>query len=244
MKKTRRKSRPFSVCGVEFSGPTKCVEYTRAIVSSYRDGEMMSAEHTAFMFDLIVRRHDAPDEKLIPGRIDEIVGVRVRHQSGCPQFGAAKSNVNHCRVVYSGGEEIDFSWKGCCEGSFSPARDADHALRRAAESHVREYKRRRFAAVGGMPTCDETGVPLTYESCQVDHYPLTWVAVRDRFLAAEGIALSEIKVVPVVPEGGCVLEDAGLLERFQRHHDAVATLRLVHTTVNQKSWRDDLAIRK
>lgn len=204
---------------------------------------MMSAEHAGFMFDLIARRHDTPDEKLIPGRIDEIVGIRVRHQSGCPQFGSAKSNVNHCRVVYSGGEEIDFSWKSCCQGSFSQARDADHAFRRAAEPHVREYKRRRFAAVGGMPTCDKTGVALTYQSCQVDHYPLTWVALRDRFLAGEGIEISGVEVVPVIPEGGCTLADLALMRRFQRHHESKATLRLVTTEVNRTSWRDKEAIR-
>jgi hypothetical protein len=244
MSATKKKSEPFSVCGVWFKNPTRCVEYTRAIVASYTDGAMMSAEHAAFIFDLIVRRHDEPDDKLVPGRIDEIVGIRVRHQSGCPQFGRSKTNVNHCMVVYSDGQEIDFSWKKCCEASFSAARDADHALRRAAEPHVREYKRRRFSAVGGMPACDATGVPLAFQSCQVDHYPLTWVAVRDRFLASNGITLESIETVQVVPDGGCVLKDDELLRRFQQHHEAVATLRLVHTTVNQRSWRDSGAIRK
>lgn len=243
MPATRKKSEPFSVCGVEFKNAARCVEYTRGVVSPYADGAMMSLEHASFMFDLIVRRHNDPDDKLLPGRLDEIVGVRVRHHSGCPQFGKSKTNVNHCLVVYSDGQEIDFSWKSCCESSFSPARDADHALRRAVESSVREYKRRRFAAVGGAPSCDATGVPLAFQSCQVDHYPLTWKALRGRFLESIGIALESIETLPIVPEGGCVLKDEVLLKRFQQYHDANATLRLVHTAVNQRSWRDKEAIR-
>ena len=35
----------------------------------------------------------------------------------------------------------------------------------------------------------------------------------------------------------------GLLERFQKHHQAKATLRLVSTEVNRRSWRDKEAIR-
>ena len=205
---------------------------------------MITRDDFQFLADLIIRRHKSPDEKFVPGRVEEVVGIRVRHESGAPQFGNARTNRNHCRIVYSCGEEIDFSWKSCCEGSFSAARDADHALRRSAEPQVREYKRRRFSAVGGMPTCDETGEPLTFQSCQVDHYPLTWVALRDRFLAAESLRLEDIKTVEVVPEGGCRLADSELSGRFQRHHMASATLRLVSIKVNQRSWRDKEAIRK
>lgn len=239
----KRKRHKFSVCGVEFGSAKAAVEHTRAIVSSYEDGQMMSGEHARFMLDLIARRHDEPNEKLVPGRIDQIVGIRVKHQSGCPQFGRSKTNVNHCVVVYADGHEIDFSWKSCCEGTFSDARDADHAFRRAVEPQVREYKRRRFFAIGGLPTCDATGVPLTFEGCQVDHHPLTWKALVARFLEQEGISLNGVKTVPVVPEGGCVIADSELEDRFASFHESNATLRLVTPEVNRRSWRDDDAIR-
>lgn len=239
----KRKRHKFSVCGVAFGSAKAAVDHTRAIVASYEDGQMMSADHRAFMFDLIARRHNEPDEKLVPGRIDQIVGIRVRHQSGCPQFGRSKTNVNHCVVVYADGQEIDFSWKSCCEGTFSDARDADHAFRRSVEQQVRAYKKRRFFAVGGLPACDATGVPLTFEGCQVDHHPLTWKALLSRFLEQEGVALDDIKTIPVVPEGGCVLADADLADRFAAFHEANATLRLVTSAVNRRSWRDAAAIR-
>lgn len=239
-----KKKKSVAVCGVEFKSAAALARHTRSVIESYQDGQMMSSEHAAFVFDLIARRHDKPDEKLIPERIGELVGIRVRHQSGCPQFGKSRTNRNHCLVVYADGTEIDFSWVGCCTGSFSPERDANHALRRAAEPHVREFKKRRFMAVGGNPTCDETGDALTWESCQVDHYPLTWAAMVDEFLAVEGIAIGDIPVVSVVPEGGCRLADQEFAERFERFHQARATLRLVSTAVNQRSWRDDGAIRR
>lgn len=236
------KRQPILVAGVEFKSAAALTRHARSIVERYADGEMMNEPDFRFMADLIIRRHDTPDEKFVPGRIDEVCGIRVRHESGMPRLGKSATNRNHCYVVYDNGDEIDFSWKKCCEGSFSPAKDADHAMRRAAESHVRAYKRMRFMPVGGNPVCDATGEPLTREGCQVDHWPVTWTAVRDRFLAAEGIRLEEVRTVSV-PEGGCVMEDAGLMERFQKHHQATATLRLVTTEVNRRSWRDEEAIR-
>ena len=230
------------IFGMEFKSAAALARHTRSIVERYGDGAMMVEQDFRFLADLIIRRHNAPDEKLIPGRIDEIVGIRVRHESGMPKMGRTPTNRNHCYVVYDNGDEIDFSWKKCCEGSFSKSRDADHALRRAAEPHVRSYKRIRFMPVGGNPTCDATGVALSREACQVDHWPVTWTAVRDRFLAAECLRLEDIETVSS-PEGGCTLADPALLDRFQRHHQATATLRLVTTEVNRRSWRDKEAIR-
>lgn len=234
--------KPIAVLGISFKSAAALTRHTRAIVERYGDGQMMSEQDFRFLADLIIRRHDAPDEKFLPGRIDEVIGIRVRHESGMPKMGRTASNRNHCYVVYENGDEIDFSWKKCCEGSFSAARDADHAFRRAAEPHVRSYKRRRFLPVGGNPTCDATGVALSRDGCQVDHWPLTWTAVRDRFLATEGLKLEDVKTIES-PEGGCTIADAGIAERFLRHHEATATLRLVVTAVNRRSWRDKEAIR-
>lgn len=233
-----------NIGGKEFKSAAALTRYARSVVESYEDGQMMRVDDFYFFADLVIRRHDTPDEKFVPGRIEDITGIIVRHESGCPHFGRSATNRNHCRVVYSCGEEIDFSWKSCCEGTFSAAGDANHALRRAAEPHVREYKRRRFSAVGGSPCCDATRSPLTFRSCQVDHYPLTWVALRERFLDQESLRLEDIRTVQVVPEGGCRLEDKVLEDRFQKYHLSTATLRLVTVEVNRSSWRNTEAIRK
>lgn len=233
---------PITIRGIDFKSKAALTRHTRCIVEGYQDGEMVSEDHFWFIAELVIRRHDSPHEKFVPGRWDEVTGIRVRHQSGMPHMGNSPSNRNHCYVVYADGSEIDFSWRKCCEGSFSAAKDADHALRRAADPLVRAYKRRRFSPVGGNPSCDATGVPLTHAGSQVDHYPLTWVAIRNRFLGEQGLLLEDVETQPV-PEGGCVLKDKELLERFQKYHEAVATLRLVTTEVNRGSWRDKDAIR-
>lgn len=238
------RKQPIAVCGISFKDKSALTRYVREIVESYKCGEMMAEPHARFLFDLILSRHNEPDKKLIPGMIGQVVGIKVLHEAGCPKYGKSRTNRNHCRVVYSSGEEIDFSWKKCCEGSFSVERDADHALRGAAEPHVREFKKQRFVGVGATPHCEATGVPLTWDSCQVDHYPLTWVALRDRFLVAESLILGDIKTEAVVPEGGCRLADKDLEARFQQFHNAEATLRLVSIEVNARSWRDAAAIRK
>lgn len=228
--------------GVSFRNNAELKRHVAAIVSAKADGELLPEAEFGFVVDLIRRRHAAPDEKLIPSLADQVVGIRVRHQSGCPQWGRSKTNVNHLFVVYADGSEIDFSWRRCCENDFSPERDADQAMRRAVVPDIIAYKKERFLPVGGQRTCAVTGADLSWGTCQVDHWPLTWVAIRDRFLADEGVGLGDVAVTKH-PLGGHILADARFAERFIGFHRREAKLRLVTAEVNRKSWRDKEAQR-
>ena len=239
-----RKAREKVVIGsAEFSSRTALERHARSVVEKYASGELMSDEDRDFMLNLIQARHKKPETKILQGLEDQIVGVKVRHGDGLPHYGTAVTNRNHCFVAYADGGEIDFSWKRCCTGDFSHDDDVNRAMRRAVAPQVHDYKILRFGPHrGGSVTCDATGVAVAWNECQIDHYPLTFVAVRDRFLAAEQTTIAAIQVKPD-GRGGCVMADDGLLLRWQLFHQAEATLRLVSTEENRRSWRTEGATR-
>jgi len=228
-----------TVRGNVFASKAALERYCRTVIGRYREGEVMRDEDGIFFLSLILERHDCPEDKIIVGLEDEIIGIRVRHNSGYRLYGAAETNVNHLFVAYAGGFERDFSWKKCCHG-FKPEAVATAAMRRAVWEQVAAYKRLRFLA--GSVTSDSSGEPLDWPSARVDHFPKTFAWLRDTFLAGESLALAGI-ATKSDPAVGVAMADDGLLERWAAYHDAHKTLRLVSARENEISWREKGAIR-
>jgi len=229
------------VMGVRFASAAALERHCREIIMGYAAGELMGSDHAIFFLSLILERHDAPHEKILPGLEDEIVGIRVRHNDGYKFYGSSKTNVNHLFVAYQGGLEIDFSWKKCCSG-FKPEAVATAAMRRAVADQVIQYKRLRFVSSGGSVTSDGDGRALDWGSVCVDHYPNTFAFLRDSFLAKEGLRLVDVETKSD-PKCGVAMADDALRERWESYHDAHKTLRIVSVEENTKSWRDKGAIR-
>jgi hypothetical protein len=232
---------PIQVGGETFATKAAMERRCREIVSGYEDGQMASKEHAMFLLDLIMRRHERPEEKILPGLEDELTGIRVRHRSGHSVYGESATNVNHTFVCYANGREIDFSWKKCC-GGFSQKALATQAMRRAIADQVAQYKRWRYAAGSGSVTCDATGAPLPWGDARVDHWPVTFAFLRDSFLSREGVLLESIKTASD-PVCGVAMADHELRARWQTYHDTQKTLRLVVVRENELSWRKEGAIR-
>ena len=232
---------PIVVGGEEFASKAAIERRCREIVSGYGDGEMATPEHGLFLIDLILKRHDRPEDKILAGLEDEVAGVKIRHHSGHAVYGKSSTNVNHTFVVYANGREIDFSWKKCCNG-FSLAAIATQAMRRAVGDQVAQYKRWRYAAGSGSVTCDATGAPLPWGDARVDHWPVTFAFLRDSFLSREGSLLESIETASD-PVCGVAIADHDLRSRWQSYHDTQKTLRLVVVRENELSWRKEGAIR-
>jgi hypothetical protein len=232
---------PAKIRGEQFSSNAAIERRCREIISSYSDGEMMSEDHSLFMLELILVRHESPHEKIIPGLEHEIEGVRVRHSSGHSLFGGSKTNVNHTFVAYSGGNEIDFSWKKCCSG-FKKESQATQAMRRAVANQVADYKRWRYASGSGSVTSDASGSPLAWRDANVDHYPITFASLRDAFLSQEGLTLADVETRSDAV-CGVAIKDKTLEEKWSLFHMANKTLRLVSAKENAASWREEGAIR-
>jgi hypothetical protein len=228
-----------TVRGKEFASKAALERYCRTIIERYGDGEVMRDEDGMFFLSLILERHDCPQDKIIIGLEDEVIGVRVRHNSGYRLYGASETNVNHLFVAYAGGFERDFSWKKCCLG-FRPEAVATGAMRRAVWEQVAAYKKLRFLA--GSVTSDSSGEPLDWSSARVDHYPKTFAWMRDTFLTKEGLSLADV-ATKSDPEVGVSMADDCLRERWAVYHDATKTLRLVSVRENETSWREEGAMR-
>lgn len=232
---------PIEIGCESFASAAALERRCREIVSGYADGEMASHAHVMFLLDLILCRHERPDEKILPGLEDELVGIKIRHSSGHAIYGKSKTNVNHTFVCYANGHEIDFSWKKCCSG-WSRKAQATSAMRRAISDQVAQYKRWRYANSGGSVTCDASGKPLPWGDAAVDHWPVTFAYLRDSFLARESLELESVKTESD-PVCGVAMKDTGLRSRWQAFHDAAKTLRLVSVKENGVSWRNEGAIR-
>lgn len=218
------------VGGIEFASKAALERHCRGIISKCCDGELMP--ESEFMLNLIRERHCTPWEKIIPGLEDQIVGVRVRHESARALIDHGKQN--HTFVAYATGHEIDFSWPQCCKG-FSVRSWSNAAMRKAIEPDVVAYKKMRF--LSGSVTSDASGVPLTWDECAVDHYPVTYWELRDRFLSHKGIALDEVETVNA-PRGGSLLGDEEFSKEWVLFHKANAKLRLVTPEENKRSWKE------
>jgi hypothetical protein len=232
---------PAIVRGQEFASKAALERHCREIISGYGGGELVKPAHAMFFLSLILERHDRPDDKILPGLEEQVIGIRVRHGDGYRFYGKSPTNVNHLFVAYENGMEIDFSWKKCCSG-FKPEAVATSAMRRAVADQVCEYKRLRFLSAGGSVTSDSSGEPLDWGSSRVDHYPKTFAFLRDSFLAGEGISLATVATRSDERCGNAMADDA-LRERWASYHDKHKTLRLVSARENETSWREEGAIR-
>lgn len=227
------------VQGREFASKAALERYCRSVVQGYADGDIMREQDGMFFLSLILERHERPQDKIVFGMEDEVLGVRVRHGSGCEFYGKSGTNVNHAFVVYADGHERDFSWKKCCQG-FKPEAVATSAMRRAVIGQVVAYKKMRFLA--GSVTSDAGGGALDWPSARVDHYPRTFAWLRDSFLAAESITLADV-ATKSDERAGVVMSDAAMRGRWEAYHDAHKTLRIVSVRENETSWREEGAIR-
>jgi hypothetical protein len=218
------------VAGVEFASKAALERHCRQIVAECGDGEIMP--ESGFMLNMLRQMHHSPWEKILPGLEGQIIGVRVRHESAAGLICYAVKN--HTFVAYSTGMELDFSWVKCCRG-FSVRSWGNEAMRRAVHKDIVSYKKLRF--LHGCVVSDASGTPLTWDGCQVDHYPVTYAELRDRFLSDTGMSLERVATLND-PMGGSLLADEGFAKAWVLFHQANATLRLVTPKENQTSWKE------
>lgn len=219
-----------TVAGVEFASKAALERHCRQIIAACGDGEIMP--ESRFMLNMLRQMHRSPWEKILPGLEDQVIGVRVRHESAAGLICYAVKN--HTFVAYSTGMELDFSWVKCCRG-FSVRAWGNEAMRRAVHKDIVSYKKLRF--VHGYVVSDASGTPLTWDGCQVDHYPVTYAELRDRFLSDRGMSLDQVATLND-PMGGSLLADDEFAKAWVLFHQANATLRLVTPEENQTSWKE------
>ena len=230
------KRAPVSVNGRTFPSKAALERHCRDIIEKYADGTFLIGGDELFMLRLVRERHCDPEAKLLSGKLDQIVGVKVFHESaGDRLHWGKKSGGNHLVIVYQDGTEIDFSWLKCCRG-FDAAAEASAAMRKAIADQVLWFKAGKFVGCDTV-ACEVSGEPVGRDDCDVDHHPRLFSELRDQFCRSRGIELKDIAVGPD-GRGGSSLSDGELAYDWMRFHARNARFRIVKSSINRVCWRE------
>jgi hypothetical protein len=218
-----------TIDGQVFTSRAALKRHTRSMIEAVPDGDMMPPAGADFILAMIEELHPWADDKLRPTPGAIVTGVRIRHASAVGIV--AYADRNHAFVVFADGTEINFSWCGCIDG-FGAAQMASKAMRYAIDDQRLAFKRSRFAAPAVV--CDATGQPITWDDAHVDHHPIPFSTLRDRFLQAEAVRLDAVQLRDR-SQGGQCMADAALAARWADYHRAYASFRLVAASVNMSA---------
>lgn len=208
----QRKS--FTIGGLQFGSQKALREYCRALLYA----RTIEPEGQKFLLDLL-QRHPEAEEKIG-------VGVSEFYVDG-NEWG------NRCfHVKRIDGSRSDFSFESCIKPP-TPAQDAVKGFREAVKDQIFAFKDRSFAATAMVP-CAITGSPVHEANAHVDHRPPeTFLALVNRFVTQEGIALADVRVNDTVDLSTVTqLADAALAARWQAFHAANAVLQITSARAN------------
>lgn len=212
---------PYILGGKVFCTKSAIKDRCSAILKA---GEIKPADH-AFLSDLLQMHPDAK-EKIGPGIGYFYVGVNREY--GSHGFFLRRRD----------GSRVDFSYRACLNPPTLVA-DARKAMRDAVAYQVADFKTRAFS--GGEVRCALSGIPVTPETCEIDHVR-PFCQIRDAFLGAEGLTLEKVVVRPSkLMEAMSYLEDEGLSRRWEEYHRAHARLRVLS---KEEHLRKSLAERR
>lgn len=199
----------------EYSFRTKAEAKTaiQKIVSQYRDGEILSQPHYAFIIALVAAHHRHAKEKLkYPV---SVIVVRTN-----PVYKALKG----FWLRYEDGTECDVSWTKCLS-PIDHKGDVRAACRVAIKRQIVEA--REFLMMLD-DTCPITGDAISFKNCHVDHHPVSFLAILESWLLNQGYGYEDVKVSETVPgETETFLVDGIQLISWQNFHNKHAQYRLV-----------------
>jgi len=184
----------------------------REIVASTPAGRDVSAEHHAFLLDLL-RHHPDAANKIGCG-----VAAFFTRENDFGKKALALRRID--------GVLVDFSWVKCIDGD-SQHKNITAAFRTAIRAQVRQFKQRALTA---SSTCPLSGVPLTWDNSHVDHH-IPFRVLLTSFLDKEKLILNDVQV------DQRELIDIELRQRWRSFHEDTAVLRLISATENLKRAR-------
>lgn len=197
--------------------------YLKALLGSTSWGAVLSPDDSAMLMDLL---------KLHPDAASKIgCGVK-RFIVAKPQAPTSKA----FHVVRTDGSVEVFSYLACLDPRSDRTR-ATEAMRNELFPQIRREKtriwqRHQDAQCRLWSAADNQW--LDWDDCALDHYPVPFSAIRDRFLKERGLRLESIKVEYC--EGNCLpmMADADLAVRWAVFHQRHATYRIISAKLNSK----------
>jgi len=206
---------------------------------------------TAFFQELLAS-HNAQDE--LTGESPDFPDVRAlleRHPDRDQKVGCGigafivRLDANGNKMFWLrrlDGTETDFSFYSCVNGRGPSLRqEFAEAARFAVFPEMKSYKARYFAERAndqGMAPCEETEKLMTIADAHVDHYPITFDQIVERFLESESIVPSRaILSAQADNQQTTTFTCRETEQRFIDFHRRHATLLVVHKSVNLQRKR-------
>lgn len=204
-----------------FASKAQATKHFSEMLSRYAPGDLVTPEDSEELALLLLLHTDA-DEKIGAG-VSSFMVMRpdARLKGQC--FGINRVD----------GTKTHFSYRHCIT-PFSQRGDVLRAARAAVANTVHVFKTKAFES-GEPVLCALSGVPLTWDTAQVDHADPLFVEIVEKWRGPR--AWEEIDVLDGPDVFGAHLADAEK-QSFCEFHDKVATLRILEDKVNQadKRW--------
>lgn len=211
------------VNGQEFKTQGQLKEFVRQIIDRYNDGDILNLADLSFCKSLLERH---PDSLVKIGS-----GVKSIKVSVTPPWktkGFILTRVDET--------EIDFSFRACVSSSaMSHGQKIKKAARTSIRLQVASFKKAN--TFDGLLRCAVTGEYLKWDECDIDHYPVPFADLLDRYIATTGIDLKDIKITE--KHGVWRFDDSAIESSFRSYHLENAGLRPLRSTLNAAMGRHD-----
>ena len=208
--------KPLRFGGRSFATKKAAGDAIREVLYRYELSATLSEEDVAFMAS-VLGNHPEFEQKVGCG----VASFQV--ESNGPTRGFWITRVD--------GSRTDFSFLSCLTPP-TAAQDARAGLRSEIRDQVVAFRDAAFASAP-LQRCAVTDEVVSATTCHVDHYDPTFLELVDRFLAAAGLTIEQIAVVPT-SDGSTEtrLANAELIEVWRTFHQTHARLRIVSRRAN------------
>lgn len=208
--------------GKGFRTKKELQQYCKGILNSY-DEEFLTGEDFEVIND-VFKMHPRYEQKV--GNFSYEIYV------GESEINLAQ---NQFLIKRSDGEVIDFSYYKAISG-YSYETKVKETLRSVIIGQQKSFRNRYIEDnidFKGYVRCQETNLKVKPPELHVDHYPLQFEEIVEKWFLEKGLTLKTFKVYP--PEGkgyDWVFEEPALAEDFYNYHLKLARYRLVLNKVN------------
>lgn len=215
---TRRQQ--YVILGEVFPRKGDLRDRIRAILHSYLYGQTLSAEHQAFMLEVLQNHPDYLGK--VRGGV-EYITTRLNPVYGQPEFYLHRVD----------GTGTEFSFEKCLRPN-SALQEFKRACRVAIADDIIEFKLRQFRENAAL-TCPFTGELLTLDTAHVDHAPpKTFDVIVHQFIDSLGFDVDTVAVTGNGEDGETCryFTEDSFRVLWVNYHRREATLRVVSKIAN------------
>ncbi|MBI5656730.1 MAG: DCL family protein [Geobacter sp.] len=197
---------------ITFQSKTVATAFFRRMLNRYRDGEELTQDDDAILFELLQRHPDA--EKIG-------VGVKLFYRDKTPDYPTSCFHIERID-----GSTTDFSYPTCISATSSTlAQQFYEACRNAVSENLTRQKNTLFKEAGGKMRCSKTGDIITIDEADYRHTTPKFREIVSDFITENNITISpEMVTSSADMQYATRFVDLKIKDLFVRYHTARANL--------------------